>query len=168
MKKFISIFAILCIALAIVVMTCACTPAAESESSAETSESLSESVAATEKESEESSEEESSEIEAFDGYVITVVDENGNPLENAEVQLCIKGGMCLIPEFTGADGIVKKTADEATYEVTVRLAGYVTAEYVPFPEGSKELTVVLVAIAEETSSESDSESETETETEAKA
>ena len=166
MKKFSSIFAILCIALAIVVMTCACTPAVEDESSAETSESVSESVQATENESEESSEEESSEVEVFDGYVITVLDENGNPLEGAEVQLCIKGGMCLIPDFTGADGIVKKSANEATYEVTVRLAGYVTAEYVSFPEGSKELTIVLVAIAEETSSES--ESETESETEAKA
>ena len=78
------------------------------------------------------------------GYTVKVVDEEGNPLAGAEVQLCVIGGMCLLPDFTGADGSVTIDAGENTYNVTVRLDGYVTAEYVPFPEGSTEVTIILV------------------------
>ena len=78
------------------------------------------------------------------GYTVKVVDEDGNPLADAEVQLCVIGGMCLLPEFTEADGSVTIDAGENTYNVTVRLDGYVTQEYVPFPEGSTEVTITLV------------------------
>ena len=91
-------------------------------------------------------------------YKVTVVDENGNAIEGAEVQLCIVGGMCLMPQFTGADGSVVIEAAEADYQATVRVDGAVVAEYVSFPEGSKELTVTVALAGDETdSAETDSE-----------
>ena len=107
--------------------------------------------------------------EAANGYTVIVVDANGNAVEGAEVQLCIVGGLCLMPQFTGADGIAFIEANDGEYHATIRIDGVVVFEYVPFPAGSKELTITLpgnetesTESAETESAEVESESETET------
>jgi len=85
----------------------------------------------------------------FDGYTVTVVDEGGNPIAGAFVQLCLES---CYPSVTDASGIAKFDLEEAEYKVSfVSLpAGY---EYVSeeqnfyFEDGSKEITITLKAVA---------------------
>ncbi len=84
-------------------------------------------------------------------YIINLVDEGGNPLAGVMVQLC-EGTNC-VPMFTDADGkAVFSMEKEADYEAKVSAMpegyDYTTEEQVfHFEAGSKELTIVLKAIA---------------------
>ena len=77
-------------------------------------------------------------------YTIVVVDENGAPVANVPVQVCL-GDVCLIPVPTNADGIVEKTLDSDPSEYTVKIPDtrYVTEEYYTFSENSKVLTITV-------------------------
>ena len=90
--------------------------------------------------------EEGTEAPAFDGYKVTVTDNEGNPIEGVQVQMCDSKG-CRMPKATGADGVVTFTFDESDFHVLIAAAvdGYVvdTAEEYYFTNGSKELTIEL-------------------------
>lgn len=85
----------------------------------------------------------------FEGYTVTVVDEGGNPIAGAFVQLCLDS---CYPSVTDASGIAKFDLEEADYKVSfVSLpAGYDYAgeeQEFYFASGSKELTVTLKTVA---------------------
>lgn len=85
----------------------------------------------------------------FDGYTVTVVDEGGNPIAGAFVQLCLES---CYPSVTDASGTAKFDLEEADYKVSfVNLpAGYEYAtgeQEFYFAAGSKELTITLKAVA---------------------
>ncbi len=50
-------------------------------------------------------------------YKFTVIDEDGNPVEGARVQLCKGDEFCKTPKKTDANGIVKFYADEEANNV---------------------------------------------------
>lgn len=79
-------------------------------------------------------------------YTITVVDEEGNPISGAMVQLCKE--TCLPCGATNADGVVSVTTVEDDYKVSFMtpVEGYVTdgLEFY-FDAGSTEMTIVLTA-----------------------
>ncbi len=83
---------------------------------------------------------------AFDGYKVTVTDEEGKPIADVQIQMCDSVG-CRMPKGTGADGTVTFTFDESDFHVLIAAAveGYVvdTAEEYWFENGSKEMTIVL-------------------------
>ena len=84
-------------------------------------------------------------------YTVTVVDEGGNPVSGAMLQMC-QGEICLLPAATDASGIVTFTVTEdGAYEAKFLSlpTGY---EYIDdvqvFPfDGATELTIVLKAVA---------------------
>ncbi len=78
-------------------------------------------------------------------YTVTVVDEFGQPLKGATVQLCV-GDLCQLPALTDDNGVVIKNAKKDDYTVKVSLAGYSGEAYYSFPAGSTELTVELSLI----------------------
>ncbi|MBO5867455.1 MAG: hypothetical protein J6Q54_00935 [Oscillospiraceae bacterium] len=80
-------------------------------------------------------------------YTVKVVDEGGNPVVGAMVQLCLEA---CIPSITDAEGVATYTVDEANYKVSfvAMPEGYtsdVTEFY--FDAGSYELTITLKAVA---------------------
>lgn len=79
-------------------------------------------------------------------YTITVVDEEGNPISGAMVQLCKE--TCLPCGATDADGVVSVTTIEDDYKVSFMtpVAGFVTdgLEFY-FDAGSTEMTIILTA-----------------------
>lgn len=78
-------------------------------------------------------------------YKVTVVDQDGNPVEGAFVQLC-NGDLCKMPVATDANGVVTIMADPAAYTVKIPTvpAGYAEDTTVYSFEGeSTELTVTL-------------------------
>lgn len=85
--------------------------------------------------------------EEEDAYIVTVVDEAGNPIAGAMVQLC--KDTCF-PGVTGADGVAKFVLAEDEYKVSFLAlpAGYTyvddTQEFY-FEDGSMELTITLKA-----------------------
>lgn len=137
MKKLIAIVLMLAMALSLA----ACggetapeteAPAAETEAPVVTTEAP---VAQTEAPVEE------------EGYVVTVVDEAGNPIAGAMVQLC--KDTCF-PGVTGADGTARFALDEDSYKVSFLAlpAGYTYVDDVQefyFEDGSMELTITLKA-----------------------
>ena len=82
-----------------------------------------------------------------DAYIVTVVDEEGNPIAGAMVQLC--KDTCF-PGITGEDGTAKFVLAEEEYKVSFLAlpAGYTyvdeTQEFY-FENGSMELTITLKA-----------------------
>lgn len=80
-------------------------------------------------------------------YSVTVTDENGTPIPNAMVQLC--SDIC-VAGVTNEAGVAQFTLLPAEYKasMTVVPQGYAypgeTTEFA-FPEGSRELTIVLKA-----------------------
>lgn len=140
MKKFFSAALILCMIL----ILCACggTEDDASETTAATTVAIvptetTEAAAPTETEGEELVE-----------YTVIVVDEEGNPIAGAMVQLCLD---TCFPGVTGADGVAKISRPAADYHVS--FAGSLPAGYTYsteeeeffFEEGSTELTIVLKA-----------------------
>lgn len=78
-------------------------------------------------------------------YKVTVVDEAGNPIVGALVQLCNES---CFPSATGEDGVANFSLDEAKYKVSFLTlpAGYTysgDAQEFYFEEGSVELTITL-------------------------
>lgn len=80
-------------------------------------------------------------------YEVKVVDEGGNPVAGAAVQLCKDS--CL-PGVTNAEGVAAFRTVEDTYKVSFMTmpAGYeAAAEEFYFEDGSYELTITLKAVA---------------------
>lgn len=88
--------------------------------------------------------------EADDGkvtYTVTVVDDKGNPVAGALVQLCLEA---CIPGATNAEGKATYNVEEADYKVSFvsMPAGYSSEETeFHFAEGEYELTITLKAAA---------------------
>lgn len=79
-------------------------------------------------------------------YKVIVVDEAGNPMAGAMVQIC-EGTACN-PGVTNAEGVAEIRAVEGNYEAKMLQmpAGYTYAtetEVFPFAEGALEVTIVL-------------------------
>ena len=80
-------------------------------------------------------------------YTVKVVDEGGNPVVGAGVQLCKES--CL-PGVTDAQGIASFRTAEDTYKVSFMAmpAGFeANAEEFYFADGTYELTITLKAVA---------------------
>lgn len=83
------------------------------------------------------------------GYTVKVVDEEGNPIAGAMVQLCKDA---CVPGQTDEQGVAKFNLPEDTYKVSFLMlpAGYdyvdETQEFY-FEDGSMELTITLKAAA---------------------
>lgn len=80
-------------------------------------------------------------------YTVTVIDEGGNPVTGAMVQLCLEA---CIPGITNAEGKATYTVEEADYKVSFvsMPEGYtsdVTEFY--FEEGSYDMTITLKAVS---------------------
>lgn len=80
-------------------------------------------------------------------YTVKVVDESGNPIAGAIVQLCLDA---CVPSVTNADGVAEFFLEKADYKVsfTVMPAGYdyTTEEHeFYFDNGSNEMTITLKA-----------------------
>lgn len=88
--------------------------------------------------------------EADDGkvtYIVTVVDEGGNPVAGALVQLCLEA---CVPGATDAEGKATYNVEEADYKVSFvsMPAGYTSdVNEFYFEEGKYELTITLKAAA---------------------
>lgn len=83
------------------------------------------------------------------GYTVTVVDEGGNPIAGAMVQLCLDA---CYPAATDDSGVARFAVEEADYKVSFLAlpTGYTyttDAQEFYFAEGSSELTITLKAIA---------------------
>lgn len=82
-------------------------------------------------------------------YTVTVVDEGGNPIVGAMVQLCKDS---CVPNVTDENGVATFTLPEDDYKASMMTmpAGYEyveEAEAFYFDDGSYELTIVLKAVA---------------------
>ena len=131
LKRFVLFALIACLTLSL----CACGGEAEPQQTAAPTET----VAATD------------EAPIDDGkvtYTVKVVDEGGNPIAGAMVQLCKE--TCL-PGVTGADGVaVFNVVEDSEYKVSFmsQPAGYEGMEEAYYFEaGSYELTITLTAVA---------------------
>lgn len=85
--------------------------------------------------------------EAAGGYTVTVLDENGNPVVGAMVQLCKDA---CVPALTDENGVAKFSLPEDDYKVsfTMMPAGYTYVDDVQefhFEGGSTEMTIVIKA-----------------------
>ena len=85
-------------------------------------------------------------------YTVKIVDEGGNPVVGAMVQMC-QGETCMPGPLSGSDGTVTFQVAEADYKVS--FLGGVPAGYAytteatefHFEAGSYEMTIVLKAVA---------------------
>ena len=80
-------------------------------------------------------------------YTVTVVDEGGNPVAGALVQICLEA---CFPGVTNAEGKVTYRVEEADYKVSFvsMPAGYTSdVNEFHFEEGKYELTITLKAVA---------------------
>lgn len=83
--------------------------------------------------------------ETKDVYRVKVVDETGNPIVGAMVQMCLE---TCFPGVTNADGVAEFGLKEADYKVTFMSvpAGYTYSseeQEFYFEDGSKEMTIIL-------------------------
>ena len=85
----------------------------------------------------------------FVTYTVTVVDQNGAPVKDVYIQMCV-GDLCKLPQPTDANGVVVfEDFDPADYSVKVNGAdGYTFESSYHFAEGSTELTITLTKTAE--------------------
>lgn len=79
------------------------------------------------------------------GYTVTVLDEAGNPVAGAMVQMCKDA---CVPGITDAEGVAKFNLPEDTYKVSFLMMpeGYTYADEAQefyFADGSMELTITL-------------------------
>lgn len=142
-----SLFALL-LALVMVFSLAACGGEADDSADAQTDPAANEATDAPEvKETEQEEETPAPGLQ----YVVTVTDEGGNPVANAMVQMC-EGTNC-VPAKTDAEGKAVFTVQaEADYEVKFMALptgfDYTTEEQAfHFDAGSKEMTIVLKAVA---------------------
>lgn len=136
---------LLVLALCLTLCLCACGGDAQEETVAPPVEEVTE--APTEEVTEAPTEAEVSGVV----YTATVVDEGGNPIVGAMLQLC-QGEMCLAPVATNESGeAVFSAPEEGAWEAKFLAlpAGYeYTTEEQVFPFGSAyELTITLKAVA---------------------
>lgn len=84
-------------------------------------------------------------------YTIRVVDQNGNPVANAQVQMCESAEVCLTPVFTDANGEAVYTQPEKEYKAAITNLpdGYekLTDGYTYFEDGVAVIVVKAVAAA---------------------
>ena len=130
--KFLKNSLLLVLALAMVLCLCACAGNEDNKGNETTAGTTAGTTEATEQKD--------------DGkvtYTVKVVDEAGNPIEGAMVQLCLESCM---PGKTDASGVATYNAAEAEYKVSFMMmpAGYTAdqTEY-HFADGSYELTITL-------------------------
>lgn len=130
-KRFVAFALILCLALSL----CAC-----SDGAANGGETTGSTAASTQDTTE----------QLDDGkvtYTVAVIDEDGNPVVGAAVQICKDS--CL-PGMTNEEGIAKFNVLEDDYKVSFMAMpeGYeAEAEEFYFEDGAYELTIVLKAVA---------------------
>ena len=138
MKKIIAILLMLCLAVSL----CAC---GGSNNTVETTTEPAVEETTTEPET---TEPETTEPAATGTtYTVKVVDEGGNPIASAAVQLCKES--CL-PGMTNAEGVAAFRTVEDDYKVSFMTmpAGYeADAEEFYFESGSYEMTITLKAVA---------------------
>lgn len=144
--KNVKILLALLLALTMVFSFCACGSDTGSGQEPETT------TAATEESTQEQTEE-STEEPTDDGklaYKVIVVDEAGNPIAGAMVQIC-EGTACN-PGVTNAEGVAEIRAVEGNYEAKMLSMpegyAYATEEEVfPYASGALEVTIVLKSAA---------------------
>lgn len=136
MKKLIS----LCLMLCLLVGLCACGDSEPVETPTETPTEAPATEVPTE-----------APTEAAAGYVVKVVDEGGNPIAGALVQLCAE--TCL-PAVTDAEGVANfanaEIRDDYKISFVTLPAGYDYVDDVQefhFAEGEMEYTITLKAVA---------------------
>lgn len=123
---------------------CACGEKEASDSSKETTIKKEEVVSTTSNDNEK---ETTTEADNKVTYKVTVVDEAGNVIEKAMVQLCNES---CVPGVTDANGVAEFKLEEADYKVSLMTMpeGYAystEAEEFYFEEGKTELTITLKA-----------------------
>ena len=143
-KRLLAIALALCLVLSLI----ACGQESVEEPSEETGEaSVEQTAEQTEAQTEEQTPENTNPV-----YTVKIVDEAGNPISGAMVQIC-QGETCMPGPLSGADGTVIFQVAEADYKVSFLggvPAGYdYTTEETEFyfESGSYELTIVLKAVA---------------------
>lgn len=134
-KRLLAFALVLCLAVGL----CACAGGEEGNTTTDANTTTEASTAATQGTTE----------AAEDGYTVTVVDEGGNPIAGAMVQLCLD---TCYPGATDESGVAKFAVEEADYKVSFLALpeGYTyttDAQEFYFEEGSKELTITLKAIS---------------------
>ena len=140
MKKFSLLALVLCLMLCL----CAC-----GGSEAPATEAPATEAPATEAPATEAPETEATLAEGMAVYTIKVVDEGGNPIAGAMVQMCKDS---CIPGMTDAEGVASFTMAEDDYKVSFLTmpAGFElvdeTTEFY-FESGSTEMTLTLKAVA---------------------
>ena len=104
----------------------------------------------TEEVTEKQTEEETQEQNTNPVYTVKIVDEAGNPVAGAMVQIC-QGETCMPGPMSGSDGTVTFQVTEADYKVSFLggvPAGYeYTTEETEFYFEDYEVTIVLKAVA---------------------
>jgi len=140
------IFAML-LALCMVLCLCACGGEGEKETTGATQDTTTAPVADT---AEDPNNDEPQVPDGMTVYTVKVVDEGGNPIAAAMVQMC-QGESCL-PNATGEDGVATFTVNEAEYKVSFLAlpAGYAytTEETEFYFDGDEtDMTITLKAIA---------------------
>lgn len=169
-KTLTGLLSVLCVLLCSLVIFCACTgdntPADTTATEAPTEAPATETVPETNEETDPEATE-----TATDGkvtYTIIVVDADGNPVANVDVQMCAADGTCFLPVKTNDAGVATFEKETGTYYVTIPAApeGFAadTETKHNFAEGTTELTITLEKAAEAT--EAPTEEPTEEPTEA--
>lgn len=137
-------FSLLALVLCLVLSLCAC-----GGSKAPATEAPATEAPATEAPVVEEPETEATLAEGMAVYTITVVDEGGNPIAGAMVQMCKDS---CIPGMTDGNGVATFTMTEDDYKVSFLTmpAGFElvdeTSEFY-FESGSTEMTITLKAVA---------------------
>lgn len=134
-KRLLAFVLVLCLAVGL----CACAGGGAGDTTTEANTTTESSATATQGTTE----------AAENGYTVTVVDEGGNPIAGAMVQLCLD---TCYPGATDESGVAKFAVEEADYKVSFLALpeGYTyaaDAQEFYFDEGSKELTITLKAIS---------------------
>ena len=146
LKRLLAAVMILCLTASF----CACSGDGEADTTATTTVSPTESKAPTVQSTQESTAPTDAPTKpAFDGYTVKVVDEGGNPVANAFVQLCLDN---CFPNTTDDSGVATFDVEEADYKVSfVSLPeGYdyaSDAREFYFEDGTKEIVITLKAVS---------------------
>ncbi len=80
-------------------------------------------------------------------YTVYFENQNGQPIEGINAQVCLPGGFCLPPKTSDAEGVCKFQYTEiAALEIQVNSvpSGFIKPEgYIPFPEGKTSRVVTI-------------------------
>lgn len=144
MKRLIAMVLALCLALCL----CACGDQNDNKANDEATEATDANVTVTEAPTD--TQEEDNQPAGI-VYTVTVVDEGGNPVIGAMVQLC-QGELCQMPVATDDNGVaVISVFEEGEYEAKLMTMpegyDYTTEDHVFYFGSGYELTITLKAIA---------------------